>query len=147
LHFGLLDLLAWGWNRAGFAVRPLMDAPWKARTLGEFWGLRWNRGFSEVNRWAIYRPIAKVAGAPVALLAGFLFSGVIHDLVVSVPAGAGYGWPTAYFLAQGGAVLAEKRWNLRGRCWVAALVGGPVLFLFHPGFLTDVMAPHFELLP
>jgi hypothetical protein len=80
----------------------------------------------------------------------FVISGLIHDLVISLPAGAGYGLPTTYFLLQGAGVTVEhssfgKRLGLgegvHGWIFMAALVAGPVFWLFHPWFVLRVMIP------
>jgi hypothetical protein len=89
-------------------------------------------------------------GAAGATLAAFLFSGVIHDLVISVPAGGGYGLPTAYFLLQGVGLLAERssvgerlklRRGLRGRLFCAVVTVGPLGLLFHPPFVREIILP------
>jgi alginate O-acetyltransferase complex protein AlgI len=42
LHFGLFQILALFWQRLGVAAEPIMKAPLRATSLGEFWGKRWN---------------------------------------------------------------------------------------------------------
>jgi alginate O-acetyltransferase complex protein AlgI len=77
-------------------------------------------------------------------------SGIIHDLIISLPARAGFGLPTAYFLFQGLAVLAERsaigRRNglgkgFRGWLFTVSCAGGPAFWLFHPQFIHHVMLP------
>ena len=88
-----------------------------------------------------------------ATLAIFLFSGLVHDLVISLPARAGYGLPTAYFLLQGAGLLAEHargtplaRWRGRwqGRVWTWLIVAGPAYWLFHPSFVRRVILPFMQ---
>lgn len=147
-HFGLFDLLAAFWNRVGYLVEPIMDAPWRSRTLAEFWGQRWNRAFSDFARVALFRPLVRRFGIAVGTLAGFAFSGLAHELVISLPAGGGYGLPTLYFLLQGLGVLAERRGKFArhrfGRAfpWIAVLL--PAGLLFHPPFLENVMHPFLQ---
>lgn len=80
----------------------------------------------------------------------FVASGVIHELVISVPAGGGWGLPTAYFFLQGCGVALERsrvgerlglRGGMRGRIFTVILAGGPAFFLFHPPFVRDVILP------
>ena len=137
LHFGVFDLLAWLFQR-----RPIMDAPWKATTLAAFWGNRWNRAFSDVTRTLLFRPLVRKYGPVTGTMAGFGFSGLLHELVISVPAGAGYGLATGYFLIQGVMVLLERRAGFsphRGFVWVVVLV--PAYGLFHPAFMAVVITP------
>jgi hypothetical protein len=85
-----------------------------------------------------------------ATLGVFLISGLVHELVISVPARAGYGLPTAYFLLQGFAVLVERSGfgrriglgrGLRGWLFMAACTAGPAFWLFHPPFVRNVILP------
>ena len=85
----------------------------------------------------------------------FLVSGVVHDVVISVPAGAGFGLPTLYFLIQGLGVLVERsqlgrrigtRKGLTGRLFCIIVVLGPVFLLFHQPFVERVMVPMFTAL-
>src|SRR6185295_17947699 len=48
LHFGTLQLLSLFWRSVGVDARPLMAAPLRSTSLGEFWGKRWNVGFSQL---------------------------------------------------------------------------------------------------
>jgi len=141
LHFGLCDVLAGFWRCRGVAVERLFVNPAASRSLGEFWGRRWNLAFHAVAREYVFRPIARRWGAAAATLATFLFSGILHELLLSVPAGAGYGLPTAYFLLHGLLVLAERRWSIQGRAWALFWVLAPVPLLFHPWFVKAIILP------
>lgn len=150
LHFGLFHLLALFWNARGVMVRPLMNNPIAATSLAEFWGRRWNTGFHDLVLANLFRPLVVRTNTAIATLLTFTVSGLIHELVISVPAGAGCGWPTLYFVLQGcGALLersnAGKRLGLgRGmRGWFFALLIAaiPVGLLFHPPFIHNVILP------
>jgi hypothetical protein len=150
LHFGLMQLIALGWRVAGFNAVPLMDHPANSVSLAEFWGRRWNTAFHELAWRFVFHPLVRRMGARGALLAAFLASGLVHDLVISVPARGGYGLPTAYFLMQGMGVLAERSKAGRrlglgrgGRGWgfTCLFTAGPVLLLFHPLFLERIILP------
>src|SRR3954453_4582600 len=107
VHFGLFDLMAAAWRRAGVPVEKLFVCPLAARSLADFWGNRWNRAFSGFSRDLLFLPTARRFGGRLATLAVFCFSGLVHELVISLLAGGGYGGPMLYFLPQGVLVLAE----------------------------------------
>jgi hypothetical protein len=153
LHFGAFRLLANYWQSKGIAARPIMIAPWTASSVSEFWGQRWNTGFRDLAAQCIFRPVARRAGVASATWAVFLFSGVVHDLVISLPAGAGYGGPMLYFVIQAMAVQFEHT-ELAGRLGMRSAIGGrlltlvavlaPVDLLFHAPFRTHVIIPFME---
>lgn len=139
VHFGLCDVLAAGWRRRGVAVERLFDRPSASRTLAEFWGRRWNRAFSAVARQRIFRPLARRWGATAAGLATFAFSGLVHEVLLSVPSGGGYGGPTAYFLLHGALTAVERRRKIVSRAWTLGWVIAPAPLLFHPPFVRAVL--------
>jgi hypothetical protein len=150
LHFGSFQLIAFGWRTLGVNAKPIMSAPLHATSLAEFWGKRWNLGFRQLSYELIFRPLHRALGAEAAGLLVFLVSGLIHDLVISLPARAGYGLPTAYFLLQGTGVTIErsgfgKRLGLgqgvRGWLFMAVVITAPVFWLFHPWFVQRVIIP------
>lgn len=144
LHFGLFDLFTWFWRGRGREVRTVMAAPWKAETLDEFWGRRWNRAFSDVARNVFFRPALRRGGAIAGVAAAFLLSGLAHEWVISLPAGAGWGMPTAYFVIQGLGLLIERRLTLKGlpgRAWTWLWVFLPLPLLFPPVFFERCLAP------
>ena len=141
LHFGLFHLMAGAWQRLGFPVTPIMREPWRAATLAELWGARWNRAFSDIARLAVFRPLVRRFGVAWGTLGGFLVSGLAHELVVSVPARAGYGLPTLYFLIQGLAVLLQRRFPWLGRWFTWLLFLTPASLLFHPAFMK-ILTPN-----
>ena len=152
LHFGSFHLLALAWQSAGVVAQPLMQSPVGATSLSEFWGKRWNMGFRQLTHGLIFRPVRKWFGPVVATLAAFLASGLIHDFVISFPAGGGYGLPTGYFLLQGLGVLAERSKlgarlgigrGVRGWLFTLLCTVGPAFWLFHPAFVRNVMIPFF----
>jgi len=150
LHFGSFHVLALLWQSAGVDAQPIMQSPHRAESLSEFWGARWNLGFRRLTHDLVFAPLRKRVGMTSAMFGAFLVSGLIHDLVISLPAGAGYGLPTSYFLVQGLGVMAErsrigKRLGLgRGmpdRLFLAAISTFPVPMLFHRPFVENVILP------
>jgi predicted DCC family thiol-disulfide oxidoreductase YuxK len=151
LHFGIFDLLAIALHKRGIEVEPIMRRPLFAASLADFWGHRWNTAFSQLSRDLFLNPLKRRLGVSGATLGIFVISGLLHELVISVPARGGYGLPTTYFLLQGLAVLAERshagktfglaRESVRARVFVVLLAAGPAFFLFHPAFIHHVIVP------
>jgi hypothetical protein len=151
LHFGLFNLLAGAWRLAGVDARPLFLAPLRSTSLAEFWGRRWNLAFSQMTALAIYRPMVRRAGRGPAVAASFLASGLLHELAISVPVGAGYGMPLVYFAVHGILSLVEGRLARAGhpidrapwvgRAWTMAWLVLPLPILFHRPFLAGVIWP------
>lgn len=153
LHFGSFDLLARAWQAAGVCAEPIMRAPILSQSLGEFWGKRWNLGFRQLSHDFLFRPALPKLGVGGATMLVFFASGLIHELVISVPARAGYGLPTAYFLLQGLAALAERSYlgrllglqsGVSGRLWTVLVAAAPAYGLFHPWFVMRVIVPFME---
>lgn len=147
VHFGFSDVLSSLLRLAGFDVPRLFDAPLQSRSLNDFWTLRWNRPFVEMNR-LLFRPLLlPYLGGPGSLLALFLLSGILHELAISFPAGAGWGGPLLYFVAHGGLMLAERRYNLKAwpavaaRAWTWFWLLAPVPWLFHEPFRQTLIMP------
>lgn len=150
LHFGLFHLLALTWQAVGIHTEPLMQSPILSTSMSEFWGRRWNRAFRDLSQTFIFRPLRRTWGPTLAMMTVFLTSGLVHELVISIPAGAGYGLPTLFFVVQGMGILLERssigealglRQGLPGRLFTAACTIGPVFWLFHPNFVVDVFLP------
>ena len=150
LHFGTFHLLSLGWRTLGVDARPVMQSPLRSTSLAEFWGRRWNTAFHELATRFTFRPLRPVAGPVGATLLAFLASGLIHELVISLPAGGGYGLPTGYFLLQGCGLLGERargarRWGLgrgwRGRLATFTVAAGPAFWLFPPVFIRHIILP------
>lgn len=150
LHFGGLGIIVLLWRFRGRDLLPLMNAPLLATSLSEFWGRRWNTAFRDFAHEQIFRPVCRRWNGQGATLLSFLFSGLIHELAISVPARGGYGLPTAYFLLQYVGVIVEKKATKRG--WSAGSGAGSWLFaaffvlvpaglLFHSAFVLKVIVP------
>jgi hypothetical protein len=153
LHFGTFHVLSCWWRRLGRNARPLMNWPLLATSVANFWERRWNIAFRDLTHRFLFQPLTRVWGPRVAVLAGFGLSGLIHDLVISVPAGAGYGLPTLYFVLQGLSLLGERSragrvlglgHGWRGRCFTLLMVAGPACVLFHPPFVRNIVVPFMQ---
>lgn len=150
LHFGLLHLIALTWRNEGRSVVPIMDSPVRSTSLAEFWGRRWNLAFRDYSHRFVFRPAARRWNGSVASWCVFLFSGLIHELAISVPAGGGFGLPLGYFLLQGLGVSIERRLvrrgiitrgSVAGWCFTAAFTIPAAYWLFHPPFVLNVIVP------
>ena len=153
LHFGAFHLAALGWRRAGRDARPLMNAPWGATSLGAFWTRHWNAAFPALVREPVFRPIARRWGTMAATVAVFGLSGLAHEAVISLPAKAGHGLPTIYFLLQASGILVQRsRWaraaglerGALGWGFTMLLLAGPARLLFHDAFMDRVVLPLME---
>jgi hypothetical protein len=151
LHFGILNISAGSWRLHGVNTYLLFRQPAKSLSLTEFWSKRWNIAFSEMTSVAIFRPLKNKIGSAGALVMGFAFSGILHELALSVPVNSGYGLPLLYFVIQGSLVLLEKALTDRGatflqnkaiaHIWVFFWVVIPAPLLFHTAFITKVVWP------
>jgi D-alanyl-lipoteichoic acid acyltransferase DltB (MBOAT superfamily) len=150
VHFGLFDLLAAFWRTMGVPVEKLFSNSWRSVSLTDFWSYRWNRAFSEFCRNMVFWPLARYWGARWASFAVFVFSGFVHEIMISAPARDGYGGPTMYFLINGLGVQIEtlsgwrrlrQRLPVLGRIWAMTVVLAPLPLLFHGPFQTQVVLP------
>jgi alginate O-acetyltransferase complex protein AlgI len=155
LHFGLAQFLSLLWRSWGVCAQHIMNKPLLATSLADFWGRRWNLAFRDLMHKFILRPLYPRVGGNFALLGVFLVSGMIHDAVISVAAGAGFGLPTLYFVMQGLAQWFERSKMGRriglgrgwlGRAFAVSVVLLPAPLLFHPPFVERVVVPMVSML-
>jgi len=151
LHFGLLSISAGAWRLMGVNTYYLFRHPARSTSLTEFWGKRWNIAFIEMNAIVLFRPLQNQIGVGPALILSFLFSGLLHEVAISLPVYAGFGLPTLYFLIQGLAVFVEKKIaqhedsfmlsKTLARVWTYFWVIAPTPLLFHQAFIRHVVFP------
>lgn len=164
LHFGLLHVIGFGWQRAGRPVEAIMQRPARSTSLADFWSRRWNRAFRDLSNALIVRPTRRYLGPAGAVGLVFLVSGIVHELVMSWPARGGWGLPTMNFLMQCAGLYVERsplgrRWGLMGagrshgvpavwrsRIWTAAVVIAPLPLLVNRVFAENVVIPFYRTL-
>jgi hypothetical protein len=140
-HFGVLRLMTAFWRMQGFPVRALFRNPLKLRGFRDFWGKRWNLSYSYMMARAVKKPLAPILGDKGSMFAVFIVSGLVHELAITVPVGAGYGWPTLFFVVHGVFCVFEKR-DARCMailCGILLILGLP--YLFGDNFLEKVILP------
>ncbi|KAH8109797.1 hypothetical protein DFH11DRAFT_1810858 [Phellopilus nigrolimitatus] len=122
---------------------PVLDAPFRAASLHEFWGERWHQLLRHTFVVFGGAPGAALAGAPGMALGAFLASGVYHELS-SVAMGRGVdARVVAFFAAQGAFVILERVWRRvtgrrvggwPGRVWLyfdIMVLGQPMIDAWH----------------
>ncbi len=153
LHFGLFHILSCACRQLGLTAVPIMNWPIASQSLSEFWGKRWNLAFRDLTYHLLFRPLVRYFGPAATVMAGFILSGLVHDVVISIPSGGGYGLPTCYFSIQGSAILAERsRWGraiglgrgLRGWLFCLVVLVAPCALLFHEPFVCGVIIPFLQ---
>lgn len=119
---------------------PLMhDSPHLARSVGEFWGQRWNLIVSGILRDRAFLPLARRAPL-LGLAASFALSAAIHAYLIGFAGGAwaALAW-AAFFLLQPLAIAAERRLGVRrwprwaGRAWTITVLGLLSPLMVEPG--------------
>lgn len=150
LHFGLFHLLSCLWRSLRQSAVPLMNWPLLSTSVSEFWSHRWNRAFRDLTHRFVFRPLAGKVGARPALWIGFVLSGIIHDVVISLPAGGGYGLPTLFFVIQAAAISIERSSlgkplglgrGMIGWLFTFVVLLLPAPLLFHEAFRENVVLP------
>ena len=130
-----------------------MHWPIAAASVSEFWGQCWNQAFRDLTHRFIFRPLTTKFGPRWAIAGGFLFSGIIHDLVISVPARGGYGGPSLFFVVQGVAIFVERSgWGRqiglssgwRGWLFTMMVLMTPIPCLFHSHFVLEIVVPFIQ---
>ena len=120
------------------------------RKPAPFWSRRWNLAFRDYASPFLLVPLCRWSNSLTATLAGYTFSGLVHELAISLPAGSGYGLPTLYFLLQGLGMVIERTaakrglvltGGLRGWMWTACVTIPGAYLLFHPPFIRTVVLP------
>jgi Membrane bound O-acyl transferase family len=108
----------------GVDAGPFHDAPIRARTVGDFWGRRWNRAIHAWLSEFAFRPTAKRIGAAMGILAAFGASALLHAIPITVALDWSHAVPMgAFFLLHGVIVLVESwlgvsRWpHVLGHMW------------------------------
>jgi len=107
---------------------PVMDNPWAAQSLHEFWAKRWHQLLRQTFLVFGGFPGRKIGGNVGLVLGTFLASGFFHECTIL--AMMGREWDSRvplFFLLQGGSVIGERIWSkttgrrvggFLGRLWV-----------------------------
>lgn len=106
---------------------PVMDNPWAAQSLHEFWAKRWHQLLRQTFLVFGGIPGRKMGGDVGLVLGTFLASGLFHECTILA---MGCEWDSRvplFFLLQGGSVIGERIWKKvtgrrvdgpLGRLWV-----------------------------
>ncbi|XP_052178568.1 probable long-chain-alcohol O-fatty-acyltransferase 5 [Diospyros lotus] len=101
---------------AGWELEPPSDEPYLATSLQDFWGRRWNLTVTNTLRHTVYIPVRSAAervlgrqsAALPAILATFVVSGLMHELLFYYPTRTRPTWETTgFFVLHGVCVVAE----------------------------------------
>ncbi|XP_019169158.1 PREDICTED: acyl-CoA--sterol O-acyltransferase 1-like [Ipomoea nil] len=142
---------------AGVELEPPFDDPHLATSLQDFWGRRWNLMVTNILRPAVYDPIRAAAArllprkwaALPAVVATFLVSGIMHELVFyNIGRVKPTGEVMCFFLIHGVCLAMEigAKKAINGRFRLPGIVSGPLslsfviltsFWLFFPPFLRN----------
>ncbi|KZV73772.1 hypothetical protein PENSPDRAFT_682524 [Peniophora sp. CONT] len=135
---------------------PVLDAPWAAESLHDFWARRWH----QLLRQTFYiwggRPGRALFGNIGLVFGTFLASGLFHECSMYA---MGRGWDARvvlFFLMQGGSVVGERIWRkvtgrrvdgILGTAWVyfdIGILGQPLVDAWHSrGLAGGMVIPPF----
>jgi hypothetical protein len=130
----------------GMEMEPQVDRPYLASSLRDFWGRRWNLMVPAILRPSVYGPVRARFGVAAGVLASFLVSGLMHELMFyyimwQPPSGD----VTVFFVLHGVCTGAEAWWGRHAGWWrpprvlavplTLAFVGGTGLWLFFPAMI------------
>uniref|UniRef100_A0A453C821 Wax synthase domain-containing protein n=3 Tax=Triticinae TaxID=1648030 RepID=A0A453C821_AEGTS len=116
----------------GMDLEPQFDRPYLSASLRDFWGRRWNLSVPAVLRPCVYRPVRARLGQPAGVLATFLVSGLVHELMFYyITLRPPTGEATAFFALHGACAVAEAWWARHEAWWrPPRLVATPLTLAF-----------------
>lgn len=126
----------------GLEIEPQFDEPYLSTSLQDFWGRRWNLMVTSILRPTVYDPVRRVStrfmgharAVSVAMLATFLVSGLMHELIYYYLARAPPTWEvTCFFVLHGVCTAAEvvvKKVMLRRGWRLHRVVSGLLTVVF-----------------
>ena len=127
------------WRALGFQLPSMHHDPIMSRSVGEFWGERWNRMVGSWLRAHCFMPLARRRRARLGLVAAFLASTLLHVyLAWAVLDGRAAMMWAIFFGMQIPIVFAERalrvtRWpRLAGRVWTIGILGAASPFFVEP---------------
>lgn len=148
LHFGILNISTGCLRFFGVNVSALFKSPIKSKSLREFWSKRWNLAFVELTTLAVLRPLKKRFGDKIAFWASYVFSGLLHELAISLPVKSGYGKPFLFFILQAILIMGVEKHLIKAHIgklvrllWLMACLFLPVFILFHEQFILQIVVP------
>ncbi|KAF8409652.1 hypothetical protein HHK36_005730 [Tetracentron sinense] len=141
----------------GLELEPQFDEPYLSTSLQDFWGKRWNLMVTSILRPTVYNPIrsmsARLLGSEWALMpamvATFVASGLIHELIFFYLTRATPTWEVTWFFVLHGIctaleVLVKKsltgRWRLHravSRLLAVGFVVATSIWLFFPQMIRN----------
>ena len=88
---------------------PAFDAPWRATSLHEYWGRRWQQWFRRTFLFLAGYPFSIFFGRVGIVFGAFLASAVMHDIVlVNLDSRIEFGWMLVGFGMMAPGLLAER---------------------------------------
>ena len=142
----------------GFEIEPQFNEPYLCTSLQDFWGRRWNLTVTHILRPTVYDPIRRMSTSFVgplcatsaAMLATFLVSGLVHELLYYYLTRVPPTWEvTCFFVLHGVCMVVEvavKKVALRRGWQLHRAVSGPLVvallavtanWLFFPQLLRN----------
>ncbi|KAL8255007.1 hypothetical protein R6Q59_033228 [Mikania micrantha] len=125
----------------GFEIKSHFNEPYLATSVQDLWGRRWNLMSSSILRVSVYNPMRAIwaptlgplCGQVVAILATFVVSGLMHELMFLYMMRVRPTWEvTCYFVVQGVCVAAEvvAKKVVNGRFRLHRVVSGSITMAF-----------------
>ncbi|KAK9151464.1 hypothetical protein Syun_009773 [Stephania yunnanensis] len=139
-------------------IEPQFDEPYLSTSLQDFWGRRWNLMVSSILRSSVYEPVRSIAGLVVgkrwgsacAMLASFVVSALMHELIYFYLTRVEPTWEVSWFFVLHGVctaleVLVKKsefgeKWRLNRLVSGVLTIGfvmGTSFWLFFPQLVRN----------
>ncbi|XP_042492933.1 probable long-chain-alcohol O-fatty-acyltransferase 5 [Macadamia integrifolia] len=123
----------------GIELEPQSNKPYLATSLQDFWGRRWNLVVSSILRPTIYKPVKEISirvldrkwAAVPAILATFIVSGLMHELVFYYYTSCSPTWEVTWFFILHGICTAMEVAAKKALAWrLRSAVSCPLTVVF-----------------
>ncbi|KAG8365122.1 hypothetical protein BUALT_Bualt18G0071500 [Buddleja alternifolia] len=121
----------------GLELEPQFNEPYLATSLQDFWGRRWNLMVTSILRPTVYLPVRRICTRIIgerwallpAILATFVVSGLMHEVIYYYLSRAYPTWEVTWFFVLHGLVVAAEvavKKAVKGGWWLHRAVSGPL---------------------